>query len=206
MRRKRQPETSGGALTDRIHRACARLDALAAAWARCYPMLWDSDGPPPEVLVTTSSNGSDLPVNPDSPPQLHRAYTAACKHVIRASRKLVDVTGCDPWPSTLLDTAHPVPPHHDLARAGTLNVRETLARIEPDALTARDAQTVEQACNEADAAVGELTRLARELVYPKRREARLQEPHRCEVPSCHRARDGRNKKCRTCQRHDVPAT
>lgn len=204
MTRKPDPDTATGALTDRIHRAASRLHALAEAWERCYPMLWDTDQPPPEANVTTSKD-DPLPVNPDNPPRLHKAYTAAAKHVVRAAQQLADVTGCDPWPSTLLDTARPVPPHHAVARVGTLNVAETLTRVEPDALTAADAQAVEHACNEAEKAVHEFTRVAKELVYPKPRRARLAEPHRCEIPACHRTRDGRNRRCRTCQRHGVTA-
>lgn len=185
MTRKPDPDANRGALTDRIHRAVSRLHALSQAWERCYPMLWDTDQPPPEANVTTSSD-DPLPVNPDNPPRLHRAYTASAKHVVRAARQLADVTGRDPWRSTLLDTPNPIPPHHQVARVGTLNVAETLTRVEPDALTAADAQAIEHACDEADKAVHELTRVAKELVYQRG----------CRVAGCRRRNEANRTTCR----------
>lgn len=181
----------------RIDQARSRLAALADAWHRCYPMLWDPDQAPPEVVKVRTSAAPRLPHNPDHPPQLHRAYVDAAKHVVRCGVRIAALVDAPIWWSTILDDARPLPPHPDVARAGTLVVREALGRVAVDELDALGAQVVESACDEADAACGSVEKMGRGLLYPKRL--------RCVEPGCGSPRDGRHRRCKPCRAQSYAA-
>ena len=186
-----------GTLQPRIDQARSRLAALADAWHRAYPMLWDPDAAPPEVVKIRTSAAPRLPHNPDHPPQLHKAYVDAAKHTVRCGLRVSDLVDAPIWYSTLVDDARPLPPHPDVARAGTLVVREALGRVAVDDIDAVAAQVAESACDEADAAYRMLERMGRELVHPKQR--------RCVEPGCGSPRDGRHRRCKPCRAQSYAA-